>query len=208
MFRNSIAIIAALLMSACSAPPSEPEVENLAGDWTLVPEDSQVAFVTIKGGDIGEAHSFKTVSGDVDAAGKAALVIDLKSVDTSVEIRDERMRDILFQVSQFPSATASTQIDPATVAALKPGEQKVIVAPLTLDLHGASGTFDAELAVTRISADRVSVETTKPVIVNAGTFALTDGLGELQELAGLPSISPAVPVTASLVFESASGDAE
>jgi hypothetical protein len=40
----------------------------------------------------------------------------------------------------------------------------------------------------------------QPLIINAGGFALVEGVERLREVAGLHSISTAVPVTASLVF--------
>ncbi|WOE73893.1 YceI family protein [Alterisphingorhabdus coralli] len=198
MLKRGIAICICAILAACSAPQSEPQ--PLTGDWTLVPESSQIAFVSIKAGNVGEAHSFKTESGVVDGTGKAEISIDLSSVDTAVDIRDERMREFLFQVDQFPSATITAQIDPETMKTLDIGEQQIASTELSLSLHGIEADFDSDLAVTRISENRVLVETTKPVIIDATQFALGDGLEKLRELAELPSISPAVPVTATLIF--------
>ena len=39
-----------------------------------------------------------------------------------------------------------------------------------------------------------------PVIVNASDFALIEGIERLRAVAGLPSISPAVPVSFTLRF--------
>ncbi|MBO6764411.1 MAG: hypothetical protein JJ918_05650 [Maricaulis sp.] len=55
--------------------------------------------------------------------------------------------------------------------------------------------------MTDLNGERVLVETTQPVLLHVDDFGLTDGLATLQDLAGLPSITPVVPVTASLVFE-------
>ena len=41
---------------------------------------------------------------------------------------------------------------------------------------------------------------TAPVIISTDMFGLTDELGELRAVAQLPSITPAVPVTFTLVF--------
>ncbi|MEM1131821.1 MAG: YceI family protein [Pseudomonadota bacterium] len=199
MLKHGVAIFALTLLAACSAPPEEPEA--LAGDWTLVPEISQISFVSIKAGNIGEAHSFGTESGAVDGSGKAEISVDLNSVDTAIEIRDERMREILFQADQFPNATITAQVDPQSFQALDIGEQQIESTELSISLHGVEADFDSDLAVTRISENRVLVETAKPLILDAEQFALGDGLKQLRELAGLPSISPAVPVTATLIFE-------
>ena len=55
------------------------------------------------------------------ADGAARVEIDLASVNTGVEIRDERMREIFFQVADFPSATVTAQLDPQQFAALDSG---------------------------------------------------------------------------------------
>lgn len=42
------------------------------------------------------------------------------------------------------------------------------------------------------------VTSAQPVIINATDYGLTDGINKLRDLAGLPSISYAVPVTFTL----------
>jgi hypothetical protein len=51
-----------------------------------------------------------------------------------------------------------------------------------------------------LTADRLLVSSVRPVIVNAGPLGLDEGVERLREAAGLPSISPAVPVTFQLTF--------
>lgn len=196
---TSFFIVPVLAVAGCSTAPEASA--PLEGDWSLVSDASHIAFVSIKADNVGEAHRFKTASGGVDAKGTASVAIDLSSVDTKVDIRDERMRDILFQVGQFPNAIVGTQIDPAVIKTLAIGEQKQVNAPLSLDLHGVAASLDAMLMVTRISDDRVLVETPAPIIVDATQFGLGERLEQLREIAGLPSITPVVPVTASLIFE-------
>jgi hypothetical protein len=45
------------------------------------------------------------------------------------------------------------------------------------------------------------VSSRKPVIVNAASVDLADGIEALREVANLPSISKAVPVSFVLTFE-------
>ena len=52
----------------------------------------------------------------------------------------------------------------------------------------------------RIEFGHVLVESAAPVLLHIGDFGLTDGLATLQELAGLPSITPVSPVSFSLLF--------
>ena len=39
-----------------------------------------------------------------------------------------------------------------------------------------------------------------PVIINSGDFGVTEGVKQLQELAGLPSIATAIPVSFALTL--------
>lgn len=194
--RSSL-IAVGLLMAACSPPADAP----LDGAWALDASESRLSFTTVKAGEIAEAHGFKTLSGSVGADGAASLTIDLASVATNADIRDERMREFLFETGAYPSATITAQLDPAAFSALKVGESKLQQVTATLDLHGVKSPVEAELAVTRIGENRVKVETTAPLIVDAGTYGLAEGVAKLQELAGLPGITPQVPVSFSLVFE-------
>ncbi|MCJ2184363.1 YceI family protein [Novosphingobium sp. 1949] len=191
---------AALLIGLCAAAPNTAP-PPLAGSWMLEQGASRLSFVTIKAGEVVEAHRFDTLSGSVAADGTATFAIDLASARTGVDVRDQRLRDILFQTAQFPKATVTTRIDPAKLRGLAVGAQTLLPVEATLDLHGASAPIETTLAVTRIARDKVEVETSAPIIVDAGSFGLEGGLAKLQELASLPSITAQVPVTFSLVFD-------
>ena len=195
-----IAATAALLaLAACSqAPADAPAVTG--AELTLDGAASDLAYVTINAGEIAEVNAFETLSGGVSADGAATVTIDLASVSTGVDIRDERMRDIFFVVSDNPTATVTATLDPAAFEALKVGESTTTTLDGTLALKGAEAQFKSEVIVTRLAADRVTATSAKPVIVDAGALGLTEGLAQLQELAGLPSITPAVPVTFALTF--------
>lgn len=194
-----IAAATAFVLAACSQAPAEPPV--LTGTaWTLDGEASELSYVTIKSGEIAEANSFEALSGSVSADGAASIEIDLASVSTGVDIRDERMREVLFVVADNPSATVTAQIDPVAFEALGVGESAETTLEGTLSLKGIEAPFLAEVTVTRAGADRVLAVSNAPVIIEASRFELTDGLGQLQALAGLPSITPVVPVSFSLSF--------
>ncbi len=187
-------------LAACSTAPVEPRA--LTNDvWTVDSDGSELSYVTIKAGDIAEANTFETVTGSVSADGAASIEIDLASVSTGVDIRDERMRDVLFVVADNPTATVTAQIDPAAFETLGLGASTVQTLDGTVSIKGVEAPFQTEVTVTRAGADRVLAVSNTPVILDAGRFELTDGLAQLQELAGLPSISPAVPVTFALTFE-------
>ncbi|MEP3422326.1 MAG: YceI family protein [Erythrobacter sp.] len=197
----AIAASAAIVsLAACSAGPVEPPA--LTTDiWTVDSDGSELSYVTIKSGDIAEANSFETVTGSVAQNGTATIEIDLSSVSTGVDIRDERMRDVLFVVAENPTATVTAQIDPAAFETLGVGDSVDQTVEGTVSIKGVEAPFQSEVTVTRAGADRVLAVSNAPIILDAGRFELTDGLAQLQELAGLPSITPVVPVSFALAFE-------
>lgn len=200
MFR-SLALVSALALAACSQPSDMDQAPLPAGAYQLVADQSRVGFVSVKAGNVGEAHSFEKLEGSVDAKGAVKVAIDLASAQTGVDIRNQRMREMLFEVANFPAANLSAQIDVAAVKGMKPGERKAMTVPVTLDLHGTTNAIDAKLMVTRLAGDGVLVETATPIIIDAEAVGLAAGVEKLRAVANLPAISNAVPVTASLVFK-------
>ncbi len=168
--------------------------------WSLDNDASQVSFVSVKAGDAGEVHRFTEISGELLADGNASVTIQLASVDTLIPLRDERMREMLFQTNLFPTATLSTNIDMDALAALAPGDSMDMTANLTLDLHGQQISLAAEMIVARLGDHRLMVSSRKPLIVNAASVDLVKGIEALREIANLPSISKAVPVSFVLSF--------
>lgn len=198
---RSLALLSALALAACSPGADSQDTPLADGTWQLAADQSRVGFVTVKGGDVGEAHSFEKIDGQVSPEGAVTLGIDLASVQTGIDIRNQRMRDMLFEVTRFPKAAIKANIDPATLRALKPGERKALTVPVTIDVHDTTNSMDAKLMVTRLAGDAVLVETAAPLIVDAGAVGLGEGVEKLRAVANLPAISAAVPVSASLVFK-------
>lgn len=183
--------------SADAAADAAPLIE---GNWALDPAGSRLSYVSIKAGEVAEANRFDTLSGSVAADGTANLAIDLASVNTGVDIRNERMREIFFGVAENPQATVTARLDPAAFAGLAVGQSLTRPLKATVEIKGATSDVETEVLVTRASADRVTVVPTAPIIISTDMFGLTDELGELRALAELPSITPAVPVTFTLSF--------
>jgi polyisoprenoid-binding protein YceI len=176
---------AALALALCSG--------TAWADWTLDNSQSALYFVSIKKDHIAETHTFKTLSGLITSAGQGSLNIDLTSVSTHIDIRDQRIRDHLFETQTFTNAFVSVDLGQTGI---KPGIQTVNVA---LGLHGMKKELTATVAVTEIG-DSVQVATVAPIILNAEDFNLAAGLTTLREIASLGSISNAVPVTFFLTF--------
>ena len=174
-------------------------------DWQLENDASRFNFITIKAGDAAEVHRFTELSGAVGDDGHARVVIQLASVDTLIPIRDERMRDILFKTEMFPTAVVSARLDAELIAAPRAAE---IDAELMLELAEKTVPFYAKLTISPLPDGKVMVSTAIPLVAYASTLGLSEGVEKLREVAGLPSISKAVPVTFSLVFAQVQGTRE
>ena len=165
-------------------------------DWTLDNSQSALYFVSIKKDHVAETHTFKALSGLITTAGQGSLNIDLTSVDTHIDIRDQRIRDHLFETQTFTNAYVSVDLGQTGI---KPGIQTINVA---VGLHGMKKELAATVAVTEVG-DSVHVATVAPIMLNAEDFNLAGGLMTLREIASLRSISNAVPVTFFLTFTKA-----
>lgn len=209
--RRTLALAAVLMLglAACAGPEADAPVADATASpapvtesaWTLDPAASRLGYVSIKAGEVAENNRFDTLRGTVAADGTASLEIDLASVNTGVEIRNERMREIFFAVADNPTATVTATIDPKAFAGLAVGQSITRPLKANVTIKGASSDVETDVLVTRTAEDRVLVVPTAPVIISTDMFGLTDELGELRALAQLPSITPAVPVTFTLVFK-------
>ena len=164
-------------------------------DWVLDNDASRLSYVTTKANVAAEVKHFSQLTGEIGAGGSATVTIDLDSVDTAVEIRDGRMREILFETDEFPTATITAKIDPELLNSAAPGSISVVMAEAIVNLRGMDVSMTFEATVVRLDDQNLLVTATKPVIVNASQFGLLDGIEKLREIAGLPSISPAGPVS-------------
>ena len=167
--------------------------------WSLDNAASTLSFVTVKAEHVAEVHTFDVLSGSIDDAGEVKIAIELASVNTMIQIRNERMQAMLFETNLFPDATITGKVDLEAITAMNPGASEVMQIEIELSLHGASIALTAELMVTRLESG-VMASTLKPIIVTADSVGLVAGVEALREVAGLPSISRSVPVSFTLVF--------
>jgi len=188
------------LTALCLASLAADGRSAAAQDWQVVSDASVVSFVSVKNGETAEAHRFRRVTGRVDERGQARIAIDLASVDTQIAIRDQRMRAFLFKVADFPEAAVRADVALDALKTLAVGERQALTLPVEVAANGSAVRYEAELTITRIAPDRISVATAVPLIVYAEDFGYGAGLRKLQDLAGLDSIQPAVPVTFDLVL--------
>lgn len=171
----------------------------MAEGWTLDSAGSNLNAVSVKSGSVAEIHHFNGLTGL--ATGKhASVVIDLASIESGIDIRNERMRSMLFDVSRFATATITADIAQLNVRQLKAGQSIAATVPVSLDLHGIKRELSAEITVTAMQ-DGLLVTSRMPVIVQAVDFDLTAGIEALRKVAGLPAIAQAVPVSFQLYFK-------
>jgi len=173
----------------------------MAQEWLLNPGISKISLTTVKKQKITETHVFTTLDGSVSPSGAAEVTIDLNSLDTSVDIRNVRMRFLFFESFKFPTATLTTQLDPKLFTDMAVGSTVAADLPITLDLHGVKKELTASIIAIRISETLVKVVSTDPVIILAADYALSDGIANLAEAAGNIDIEPQASVTFDLSFE-------
>ena len=185
--------IPAMLLLLLTASQSHAE-------WTLDGSASSFFYVTTKAAAVTEVNSFSGLTGTISDEGKASLVIDLATVNTAVEIRDQRMREIAFQVANFPEATVSVDVDAEALDGMSAGVSTTGSYTAHVTLHGVTQDLMADLQITKLVDDSVLVQIARPLIVAAPAFDLQAGVDELQKVAALSSITPSVVVDFTMVY--------
>ena len=170
-------------------------------EWQVA-EDSRVQFVSIKNNAIGEISHFEMISGTVDDKGAVEVRVALDSVETNIGIRNERMKEMLFEVGLYPEAVITAQLDAEAMAASASNRVAIVPVVLQIDLHGQVVSKEAMLAVAATDTG-FSATSSEPILLNAAEFGLEAGVAALQSVAGLDAISRVIPVTASLHFSKA-----
>ncbi|MBB1486810.1 YceI family protein [Oceanospirillum sediminis] len=170
-------------------------------DWQLNLSDSDFNFASIKKNNAYETHTFKEFRGSVDGSGKAVLTLNLASVATGIDIRDQRMKTMLFDTQKFPAAEYQLQVNAKQLDSMKAGERLQLEADGNLSLFGTDKKQTAALNIYKLSDQRLLVSTAHPMVINASDYGLDKGVEALREIAGLPVISLSVPVTFNLVFD-------
>ncbi len=169
-------------------------------NWQLDNAASQLSFVTIKAGNIGEVHHFRKLNGSINNEGNASVEIVLASIDTLIPIRDERMQSMLFEADIFPVARIEVPFEKNALAGLTPGSMSENSLVGQLQIKDRQIEVTAHVTAMRVGEKRIVVATRQPILVSASMVGLEAGVEKLREVAGLPSISQAVPVTFLLTF--------
>jgi outer membrane protein OmpA-like peptidoglycan-associated protein len=187
----------------CFGPQQALSQESVfAPGWTMNAESSALRFQSVKNETKVESSTFGTYNGTIDENGLATVRVLLESVDTNVDLRNVRMRFLLFETFQYPEAIITMQIDPAQLADLPDVRRKVMMASYTIDLHGVTSEREAEIAVMLLDDDTVSVTSSTPISLPVADFGLEGGVAKLEEAAKV-EIIPSATVTFDFMFNRA-----
>jgi polyisoprenoid-binding protein YceI len=198
-------IVVAATVTACSSTPEVTQSVS-ASAWQVDSAKSTLNFVTTKAGQagvggVGEVQSFGQFAGGMSSGGDINFTVTLASVATGIDIRDERLRTMLFNVKDVPLAAFAARIDPAALRDLGPGGVKDIDVTGQLTLAGQSRPLAAKLRVARLGALQMSVATRAPIVVDAAQFGLKPGVEALREVMGLNFLATSAPVSLQLVLD-------
>lgn len=172
---------------------------SVLADWQLV-QPSEVTFVTAKNNHLLEVHRFDQLSGEISDDGLAKVEINLTSIDSRIPIRDQRMRDLLFEVSSFAKATIEAQLPTDLMQKLKAGSVQQVELAATLSLHGSKEEINLKLLAVPTKDGQLIVTSLQPVLIHANDFAMTKGIHLLRDIAKLKVIAEVVPVNLTLTF--------
>lgn len=189
--------VAAVLVMGLAAAPAM--AGKHMGGWLLDGDASTIAFGSVKKDAIGESHHFSRLSGMVAPDGAVSVEIDLTSVETWIDIRNERVIEHVFK--KAPAATFTSQIDMAELAELEVGGMKEIEISGNLALGSASVTVQGPVMAVRLSEMRVMVVTSEMIWISTEEAGIDVGVTMLKDIAKLPAITRAFPVTLRLIFD-------
>jgi len=194
--------MAVLALTLIGASIAVAQSNPFAPGWKLLPAASSLRFQsvkTVKNTNKVEMSSFASFSGGIDRDGNAKITVLLDSVDTKIDLRNVRMRFLLFETFQYPQAVITLKLTPDMIAGLKVARRKMLEVPYTLSLHGVTMTRTAPISLTLISDDLVAVSASSLIPVDAADFDLMTGIGKLQEAANV-KILPTGLITFDFVF--------
>lgn len=168
--------------------------------WSTVSDESLIAFGSIKSNTVGEVHTFDALTGKVNEKGEVSVSIELASLETNIDIRNERMIEHIFKAADA-KAELTGEIDFDEVHDLAIGATTTVDFEGEISLAGVSSDVEAEMFVARLSEDRVLVTTSDMLMLSTEDLGIDAGVDKLMELASLPGITRVTPVSVRMVFE-------
>ena len=192
--------LAFALFAAAMGWRSADAQDFLNEDWLLNPALSHVYMQTEKLQGVIEKHEFTAVQGAVSKDGDANVKIDLNSIETHIDLRNVRMRFLLFETFKFPNAEITTRLDKSRLRDLVTKGSVTYPLALNVNLHGMTNQIQTTVLIRRVSDTSVSVATAAPIVVTAESFGLMPGMAKLADAVGGIRIVPEASITFDLVF--------
>ncbi|MEM7439283.1 MAG: YceI family protein [Pseudomonadota bacterium] len=174
-----------------------------AETWTFDSSNSRISFGSVKQGDIGESHGLSGIKGTVSADGAVTATIDLSTVDTDIDVRNERMIKHVFK--NAPDAKLTATLDMDALKAMAPGDTTTILVEGALEFLGEEIPLDVDMFVMRATGDKVVAVSDGMVYLSTEELGINAGIDMLKEIAGLDSITRATPVSIRFVFNAKDG---
>ena len=193
MAKTKLKIKVAALLTACVVITACSQTKPEAPSWQLDTQASQLSFISTKNKEISETHTIPFIQGSIVNNTEVSLTLDLNQVESQIDIRNQRMKGLLFETAQFPTATIQSSL-PQDL----PLEQATSIT-FDLDLHGIRKTLQVPVIVQHTDNSKV-VTNFDPIIIHAKDFGLDKGINQLTQVAKLKAISYEVPVDFKLVF--------
>lgn len=190
-----------LLALVTMARLSDGGQEARAQEWLLNSSASHFYMQTVKANSIFEVHQFTGLDGSITKDGDATVKIDLTSVSSGIDLRDVRMRFLLFETYRFPYAEITAKLDMTALRALLTTTRITYPLKVTVALHGVTQDIDAPVTITHLGDKTISVASVKPIIVKTDAFGLTPNVAKLSEAINGTVIATGATITFDLQFE-------
>lgn len=169
-------------------------------DWQLNNQKSSLNFLSVKKVHIAEVFHITRLAGQLNDAGELSIQLDLDSIETNIGIRNDRMREHLFETSKFKTATLTSQLPAEIMQTAKDGGFSNAEVDATLNFHGLEKPLKVKVSLMS-DGQQILASSSQPVVLSSETFGLTAGIDKLKSLAGLDNIGHTVPVSFSLMLE-------
>ena len=132
--------------------------------------------------------------------GDITIIIDLSTVETNIDIRNQRIMEHVFPKG-MATATLTGRIDRDEVNELPVGDTALVDFEGALALGGIDVDIEAEMLVARLGEDRVLVTTADFIMLSTADLGIDAGIDVLMELANLPGITRVTPISIRMIFE-------
>ena len=200
LYKKIIVLLSLIITINIIAAEKEINFTNI-NNWILEKSSSYLNFTSIKNNKIVEVHRFNKLSGEINKDGIVDVVINLKSVNTGIEIRDQRLQEYIFDTKKYPTAIFSAHIDVDKILSKlyqNPVYKTILEGYLNLKEHKVLLKIPVDIKY--LSNKRVQIMSTSPIMLNINDFKMADGLEKIKNLVNLDSIGVNIPVNFKVVF--------